>query len=253
MSVARAVKRGSAELSEALHGQEKRSMAKQTKTSKPAAAFELPKMEFTTVDIPIIGDTPLISNKWSDEQIAKIKAKQEGIAMSPQGPRIPQKEYEATIYRTEDGRPAFPCAAFKRAAVEACRLVPNLAMTEARILFHVLGDFTPVLGNGPRFRQDMRKLESGTSDPVYRAEYPRWAAVLRVRFISSVLSLEQMVNLINMAGVCGVGAWRPSAPKGKSGNYGMFHVDQGKEIQSYLNGSRKPKLGNAKLGGARQG
>jgi hypothetical protein len=77
----------------------------------------------------------------------------------------------------------------------------------------------------PQMRTDMRRLESGTWDPVYRAEYKDWACEITVRYNAGALSLEQVVNLFNLAGLCGVGDWRPSSPKGKSGNHGMFHIE----------------------------
>ena len=40
----------------------------------------------------------------------------------------------------------------------------------------------------------------------------------------NVLSMEQIVNLFNIAGFgAGVGEWRPGSKSG--GSFGMFHVD----------------------------
>ena len=219
-------------------------MAARAKMAKAAQSEEIniPKMEYRITDIPIIGETPLISNRWNPEQIEKIKAKQEKRNLPEQGPRKPQAEFEATIYRLPHGAPAFPAAAFKRASVEAVRLVSGMAMTEARVLFHFLGDentdLVRIIGN-PTYREDMRKLESGTYDPVYRAEYKEWGAVLRVKLLINKISIEQMVNLVNLAGIGGVGAWRASSPTGKSGNFGMFHVASEKEMAKLIASLKK--------------
>lgn len=76
----------------------------------------------------------------------------------------------------------------------------------------------------PRMREDMVRLETGVADLWYRAEYPEWSAALRISYNANMLSLEQLVNLVNAAGFGGVGEWRPSAPKSASGSYGCFRV-----------------------------
>lgn len=188
--------------------------------------IELPQVKFDTIGIPIIGITSLISHAWSDKAIKDIEDSQAHKAKGAKGARDPQQEYQDSIYRLPNGGCGFPVTAFKKAAVDACRAVPDIAMTEARILFHVLGELVPLVGE-PNFRRDMRRLESGVWNPVYRAEFQDWSCELTVRFHAGMLSREQVVNLFNLAGMCGVGDWRPSAPKGKSGSHGMFGVARG--------------------------
>jgi hypothetical protein len=198
-------------------------MAK-AKTTNDDAPIALPPINLQTVKLHVVGDTSLITHAWSERSIKGIQDKQSKKAKGAREARDPEREYEDSIYRTHDGKSAMVGAAFKKAAVEACRLVPDMAMTEARILFHVLDEMVALKGE-PQMRTDMRRLESGTWDPVYRAEYLRWECDITVRYNAGTLSLEQVVNLFNLAGLCGVGDWRPSSPKGKSGNHGMFHIE----------------------------
>lgn len=191
-------------------------------TTEPIA---LPQVKWSTVEIPIEGETALISNKWSNRAIAEIEAKQGKHAQKPREARNPEQEFKDSIYRL-NGKPAFPGSAFKKAAVEAARQVEGLAMTEARVLFHLLDELVEIKGK-PAMRRDMVRLETGTWSPAYRAEYKKWECRLRVRFNASLLSLDQLVNLFNLAGNNGVGCWRPSSPKGKSGSFGMFRVKRG--------------------------
>lgn len=197
-------------------------LAKRAQTTEP---IQLPSVKWSTVEIPIEGETPLISNKWSERAIAEIEAKQGKHAQMPREARNPTQEFKDSIYLL-NGKPAFPGAAFKKAAVEAARQVDGLAMTEARVLFHVLDELVEIKGK-PAMRRDMVRLETGTWSPAYRAEYKTWECKLRVRFNASLLSLDQLVNLFNLAGNNGVGCWRPSSPKGKSGSFGMFRVKRG--------------------------
>lgn len=195
------------------------------KTVPDNQPITLPTVKWRTVEIPIEGETPLISNRWSERAIAEIEDKQAKRATKQREARNPTQEFKDSIYRLGN-KPAFPGAAFKKAAVEAARQVEGLAMTEARVLFHVLDELVEIKGT-PVMRRDMVRLETGTWSPAYRAEYKKWGCKLRVRFNNSLLSLDQLVNLFDLAGNNGVGCWRPSSPKGKSGSFGMFRVKRG--------------------------
>lgn len=185
----------------------------------------LPTIRLETVSIPIIGDTSLITNAMTEERKDQIEQAAMKKAHRAKPARDPVKEYEMSKYILPDGGCGHPAAAFKRAGVEACRLIDGFPMTEARVLFHVLGDLVPINGD-PKPRRDMVPANKGGggSVPCYRAEFSPWSCTLTVRYYANKLTLEQIVNLFNLAGLGGVGCWRPSAPMGKSGNHGMFHV-----------------------------
>jgi len=193
-----------------------------TKDNDP---IELPRIRLETVEIPLIGDTPLITNAMTEERKDEIEAKILGKAHKSKVLRDPGKEYELSKYLLADGGYGHPASAFKKAAVEACRLVDGFPMTEARVLFQVMGDLIRIEGE-PKPRRDMvpANKAGGGSVPVYRAEFWPWSCKLLVRYYANRLSMEQLVNLFNLAGFGGVGCWRASAPIGKSGNFGMFHV-----------------------------
>lgn len=82
--------------------------------------------------------------------------------------------------------------------------------------------------HGCQMRCDMVRLESGVADIRFRGSFPIWKATLQIEYNESVLSAEQVVNLISAAGYgCGVGEWRPSSPKVRSGEFGRFQVEIG--------------------------
>lgn len=186
----------------------------------------LPKIKLEMISIPIVGDSPLLTNAMTEERKDEIEAKIVGRAHKPKAVRDPEKEYEMAKYRTKDGKYGHPAGAFKKAAVEACRLIDGFPMTEARVLFHVMGELVEIEGE-PKPRRDMVPAGNkggGGCVPAYRAEFWPWSCTLLVRYYANKLTVEQVVNLFNLAGLGGVGCWRPSAPIGKSGNFGMFHV-----------------------------
>lgn len=186
-----------------------------------AASISIPAIDIKEMVITVIGDSPLISHKWSEKAKAMMLAKQTKQAKAGREAKDPKQDYEDSIYRTESGGCGFPAVAFKAAAVAACRFVKgDIKMTEARGAFHVVGELVEIQGE-PNMREDMVRLQMGVADIRYRAEFKEWRADLVIRFNTGVLSPAQIVNLFNLAGFgVGVGEWRPE----RDGSYGMFHV-----------------------------
>lgn len=195
------------------------------KEAAETAPIVLPQIRLETVEIPIVGDTSLLTNAWTAEKIDAIEYTQAKKAQRAKAARDPLAEYENAKYHLPDGGVGLPTAAFKRAAVEACRLIDGLPMTEAKVLFHVMGGDLVRIEGEPRMRRDMAFGSTAKKwTPVYRAEFAPWSCKIQVRYFANKISMEQIVNLFNLAGMGGVGCWRPGAPFGKSGNHGMFHV-----------------------------
>lgn len=185
--------------------------------------IEIPRIDVREMEITLIGDSPLISHKWSEKAKKMMLDKQMKKAASAKDAKDPEQDYKDSLYEVPGGGYGFPSVAFKAAAVSACRFSDNIKMTEARGAFHVLGELVAVEGT-PQMREDMVRVGMGTADLRYRGEFPEWRCVLRVRYNSNALSPEQIINLFNLAGFgVGVGEWRPEA----NGSYGMFHVATG--------------------------
>lgn len=188
--------------------------------------LEVPALELRTVNLRVVGDSPLITHAWSEKAKKQMRDKQMGKAQQKKEPKDPAAEYEAAFYRTQDGRPAVPTIAFKAAAVNAATQVSGLTKTFLRGAFHTIGELVPVEGE-PRMREDMVRIAMGTADLRYRPEFPSWGVTLPVRFNTRSVTLEQIIHLFNQAGFSvGVGEWRPE----KDGSYGMFHVESAEEV-----------------------
>lgn len=191
--------------------------------------IEIKSLDLRTVDIRIVGETELIMHAWADKAKAMMLDKQMGKASVKKDKKDPQADYEASIYRTALGGYGMPAVAFKAAMVGGCRMFEKLPMTVVKIAIRVHGDNEGMVAieGEPRMREDMVRLETGVADIRYRAGFPAWAATLRITYNANVLTLEQLVNLVNAGGFGGVGEWRPSSPKSASGSYGCFRVDTG--------------------------
>lgn len=192
------------------------------KAATSSAGIEVPALTIRVVTLQIVGDSPLISHKWSDKAREMISGKQQGEAVQKNIARDPQQEFEESMYRFPDGRYGFPSVAFKAAAVDAATQVKGLTKTYLRGAFHTQGELTEIIGQ-PLLREDMVRIGMGTADIRWRAEFPEWSAPLRVRFNENSVTIAQLVHLFNAAGFsCGLGEWRPQ----KDGSYGMFHVEE---------------------------
>lgn len=197
-----------------------------TKGSTEAPVIELRPLKIETVDIPIVGTAELIVHAWGEKAKRQMLEKQMNPGTRPKKePKDPVADYEASFYRLEDGSPGFPATGLKKAIVGACRLFDGLPMTQARIAIRVLGEgqlqLVRIQGE-PYMREDMVRLETGVADLRYRAGFPEWEALLRIKFNAALLSLNSLVNLVDGAGQGGIGEWRPE--KSPSGSFGTFEV-----------------------------
>lgn len=193
-----------------------------TKPAKPAetGTIELPPLNIQGMRVTLVGDSPLISHKWSDKAKAMMLGKQMKKAKQAKEAKDPEQDFRDSLYEHPAGGYGFPVVAFKSAAVDACSHVAGITKVLARGAFHVSGELARIEGT-PTPREDMVRVGMGTADIRYRGEFKEWRTTLDVRYNASVLSAEQIVNLFNTAGFAiGVGEWRPQ----RDGSYGMFHV-----------------------------
>ena len=210
--------------------------------TKETVGIVLPQLKIGTMDVLLIGETPLVVHAWSVKAKRAMLAKQTKAATRGREAKSPQADYEESIYRLPDGGYGFPSVAFKSAAVTACTSVSGVTKVAARQAFLMLGEDVEVdaaiegvrvrqnlvrIVGEPHMREDMVKVGMGTADLRYRAEFMPWRAHLIVRFNEGVLSPEQIVNLLNTAGFAvGVGEWRPE----RDGQFGLFHVASENEV-----------------------
>lgn len=221
-------------------------------------AIELPRLNIQTLELPLIGDTPLICHAWSEKAKKQIRDKQTGKATAGKTKKEPEQDFIESLYAMHDGdvkvengylvggKWGFPVIGFKAAAVTACTSIGAITKVAARQAFHVFGDmrssysgntpasgeFVQIQGSNPRMREDMVRVGMGTADIRYRGEFSPWFCMLTVKFNANVMSAEQIANLFNTAGFgVGVGEWRSE----KDGRNGLFHVGTDGEVEAILN------------------
>lgn len=187
--------------------------------------ISLPEIKIKQSTFKIIGITPLIVNRFSEKAQQMILEKQKHEAKRPREAKNPEEQYKQSLYFFGDGkRTGFPAVGFKAAMTRAGKQI-GLPMTDTRGKFHVIGDENDLveIKGKHNMRSDMVRLATGVADVRFRGEYKNWSADLTISYNSSVISEEQLAQLLNMAGFsCGIGEWRPE--KSNSGSYGLFKI-----------------------------
>ncbi len=186
---------------------------------------QLPEMDIRKTTFFVEGDTPLIVNNFSEKAKKQMLDKQTKKATKGREAKNPEEQYMNSLYVFDDKKTTgFPAVGFKAAMVRAGKQL-SIPMTDSRGRFHVManeGDLVEIYGKHT-MREDMVRLATGVADIRFRGEYKKWKAKLTITFNASVISEEQLANLIRYAGFsCGIGEWRPE--KSNSGSFGLFHL-----------------------------
>jgi hypothetical protein len=182
--------------------------------------IHLPPLNLQTMQVTLVGDSPLICHAWSKKAKQEMLDKQMKKAKQAKAAKDPEKDYKESLYEHPEGGYGFPAVAFKAAAVDACSHIAQITKVEARGAFHINCDMVKIQGK-PNPREDMVKVGMGVADIRYRGEFKKWTCSFQLRYNANVISPEQILNLFNTAGFAiGVGEWRPQ----RDGSFGMFHV-----------------------------
>jgi hypothetical protein len=197
------------------------------------APVEIQRIDAETVQVPIIGTTPLIVHRFSEKAKRQMLDNMQG-RKTPKQPKNPQEDYEGAFYRFEDGGTGVPVVAFKLATVGGARFYgKQVTMTALKqFLFFrgkigVDGQALARIEGEAEMREDVVRVGQGGTDLRYRPIYHEWATVLTVTYVRSSLTRDSVLSLIDAGGMgVGVGEWRPE----KGGEFGSYRIDITREI-----------------------
>lgn len=191
------------------------------------AVLTLERLRRNRILIVIEGRTPLIPHKWSEKAKRMMLDKQQGKAVAKKAPKDPEQLAHDATYWLDDGRPGMPATAFKSAIASAARHFDSITQVLLKESVFVVGEgpdqLVPINGD-MSMREDMPRNATGVADLRYRYQFFPWTADLEIEYVESSLSPDALVALVDAAGLGGVGDWRPSSPKSKSGTYGRWQV-----------------------------
>ena len=208
-------------------------------TIKKEEKIELKNVVVKSMQITIIGDSPLLMRRFSEkakQQLLDIqtkKAKTTKEIRDPWADMIDGLNWLTPMpeNKTEEGfnealangaKFGFPAVGLKQSAISAAyRAGLSKNKVELQGLFHIPEEFIVIEGI-PEMREDYVKIpKTGAADLAFRGEFKQWKSTFTINYIDGIYSIEQIINFINLGGfTVGIGEWRPE----KGGSFGRFHV-----------------------------
>lgn len=199
--------------------------------------LEIPQQNLKSINVKIVGTSELIVHRFSEKALKMIEDIQAKKARTL-SKRNPKKEYEDCFYRWGKGNvnawnypdewdgesTGVPAIAIKKAMVTAVSQITGVTKVLARQAFHVDGEILKVENAEPYMRSDHVRIGIKQTDIRYRPAYPAgWTIDVPITFDADVISLEQLMNLLERAGFSvGLCEHRPE----KDGHYGTFTIDK---------------------------
>lgn len=206
------------------------------------AQLQIKRIGRKTIELPIVGTSPLIVHNFSEKSKRQMLESMQGIK-SPKKIRDPEADYESGFYRIETAkgekqRYGFPALGFKAATIGAARYYgKDVKMTELKQFLFFEGVLTPAdnqplveIFGEPTMREDIVRLAGPTrpADLRYRPQFENWTATLRILFVDNCISLDSVLALVDAGGLgVGVGEWRAE----KKGLFGSFTIDDSREMK----------------------
>lgn len=213
-------------------------MAARKKTEVGQVTIKAPN--FVTLEIPIVGTAPLVSNNFSQEVRNSIEAEMAGGAPAKTANKKKikeakdfEKQFQGSLHRGESGEYGMPASSFRAAMIRACAFL-GVEMTLAKGCVFIeedcfeAGTQTPlvVLDSVPIMSVDPVRL--GTSmGMVARGRYPvGWKVNLKIRYDADRFSHDTIANIVARAGISvGIGAGRPFSTMSAGQGWGTFRID----------------------------
>ena len=183
------------------------------------------------VTLTIKSTSPMIQHNWDEKAARMMLERKQGRKTKDREDCDPEAEFKAAMYLTADGKHAIPGMALKSAIISAAHKDVGIEKTWVRkALFLVCAPdmMIPIQCDPPRMRQDHVKVGMSSADLRFRPEFATWSADVTFEIDAELLRVEDLLNLIDRAGVgTGIGDWRPE----KDGEHGRFCVDQDRPVR----------------------
>lgn len=202
-------------------------------------ALKIPQIEIGEAILTCRGMSPLITHKWSEKAVRQLVGSQTGRAKEQKAPKDPEQEWKDACYVApgredwEDGKPGkycLPASAFKHAFLYGVgQLDDTKGMPKTKATGYVFVASDPIIDfESLSVREDITR---NPTQVVYRPQFENWSCDLEINYNARTITLEQIVALFDLGGFAGgIGEWRPSAPKNKSGSFGRFRVSSVRSI-----------------------
>lgn len=209
------------------------------KSGTKQVAITPPRNE--VVSIKIIGDAPMVMNRFSQKAIEQMKSKQMAGSTGKKGTKRDAKDfmacYEAAKHISREGWCGIPAPAFRCAMISACRLV-GFKMTLAKLSVFVLADgfdvvdgtpLVKITKGEPHYVEHAVRNDSGVADIRPRPMWDEgWEAVVRIKYDADTFTVTDIYNLMARVGAnVGILEGRPDSKNSAGQGWGTFQIELG--------------------------
>jgi hypothetical protein len=185
-------------------------------------------MRYQEAVVTLRGVTRLVCHRFGESAQRQIEAKQQKEARAKNTKRDPQQEMEECLYVLESGDLGFPARAIKRCVVTAAKRFHDIDKVLVNGCLKIRSndptEYLPLRTSAePRMRSDAVRLSGRDRalDMRYRPEFLEWEIDVPIRYNSTYLSQEQVINMFVSAGeMVGLGDGRVE----KGMDWGEFQV-----------------------------
>lgn len=185
-----------------------------------------------TPGVPLIFNAPdpnMIHREITAPQVGKAKIK---------SLRNMDEEYNAKFHRlpSNKNKYGFPVGGFKGAMLQVAKDPHMSGVTGEDIRRHT--EILPTPGEGSLVEikcknikriQDITMVKRGTlPNETHRPYFYDWTSTLIIEYDEDVFSIETILHLVQRAGKCGIGTWRPSSKN--PGPNGTWVLDNSRKV-----------------------
>jgi hypothetical protein len=204
---------------------------------KNEKSIELKPISPNIVTIKIIGDTDLILNKMNDRTIRALTGERTGKGKSLESPNVWEEIITAMHWRdekptdfTEEGlknalENNAPCLTafglYKSFGDAVVRNEIDKYATKFRASVNIIGkgNLIPIKFAEHYVDEKLMSPKKGSPVLVHMNRFSGWSAEITISYLETTYSLEQIINIINLAGFgLGIGS-------GRTSGYGRYHVE----------------------------
>jgi hypothetical protein len=192
---------------------------------------------FKNIELTIRGTAPYMQNRFGEGAIAKLRAGMEAGSQTAKSKKKPPRDfdqnYAEAFHVSSDGWVGVPAVAFRKAAIDVCRMV-NFKMTHAKQAIFIAADGYDKVDGMPLVRliageaertEMIGRVANGQPDIRVRPMWRKWAIKLRVKYDEDQFSATDIVNLIARAGEqVGIGEGRPFSKDSVGMGFGTFEI-----------------------------
>jgi hypothetical protein len=184
---------------------------------------ELKELKIKEIVVTVKGKTPLLMEKMNMDVVEEYNKKRAGKISAREHKKLEEELVEGKIHYTDNGNVGFPSSGFHKGMVEVAPYLDGIYKKGVRGSVVFVDQMVPINYKKKKLHTAWGKTSGRTKSPrkIIRPMFTDWSADLRIRFNSSNLTAEHIVNLLQWAGFqCGIGGWRPEC----GGTFGQYEV-----------------------------